>query len=177
MHGLIFVKLRCFAEQRIENDSWDGLLKAAGYEGSMYLSMGTYPDEELFSLIHSASRLSSVPISELLNDFGQFLAPDLIRLYQHSIRPEWKALDLLENVESTVHRAVRGGDPNAAPPELECTRISPKRVEIRYFSGRKLCDFARGLILGIIRYYGEDLSVQELTCQKANAPGCIFRIS
>ena len=57
---------------------------------------------------------------EILEAFGEFIAPSLLKIYSASIKSDWNTINLLKHVENTIHKAVRFADKNATPPELGC---------------------------------------------------------
>ena len=80
------------------------------------LTIKTYPDETLLALVGAASELTGTPTPDLLRAFGEFLVPDLLKIYRQAIKPEWGILDMLENAEEKMHAAVRQKDEFATPP-------------------------------------------------------------
>jgi hypothetical protein len=108
----------------------------------------------------------------LLEDFGEFIVPDLVSIYRSMIRPEWRTLDLIDNVENTIHRAVRLRDKSAAPPTLVVSRTSPTEVVVVYSSPRRLCGVAKGIARGVAKHYGERISVTESSCMLRNDSCC-----
>ncbi len=99
-----------------------------------------YPDEEIVALVATASQLTSTPVPVILEDFGAFLVPTLLKVYKGYIKAGWRTLDLLEHTESNIHKAVRLRDPGAEPPRLKVKRTSPTEVVIAYSSARNMCE-------------------------------------
>jgi predicted hydrocarbon binding protein len=172
MHGIIFAELKKFIHRRFGEAAWQQISAEAGVTRMSNLATESYPDEELFALVAAAERLTGTPARELLEQFGEFIVPDLIKVYGAFLEKKWTALDMLENTESVIHRAVRLQDPNAEPPKLRITRSGADQVTILYSSPRKLCAIAIGIIRGIATHYGEELSVEQTTCMHIGAPQC-----
>ena len=176
MHGIVFVELKAYVESRLGADAWKSLLDDQGLGHRIYLATQPYPDEELFRLVAGiASRLGSTT-SAVLKDAGKFILPDLVTVYAAYIRPEWGPLDLLERIETTVHRAVRAQSPGASPPPLQCDRVGADEVAITYSSPRKLCEFGEGLILGVADWWRASLHVSQQTCMLRGDDRCYIRI-
>src|SRR5262245_3391346 len=148
MHGLIFLQLQRFTQKQAGIPAWENLLREANLPIKSYSPGRAYPDAEARALFGAAGRLFNRPVGDLLEDFGEFLAPELIRLYGKFIEPDWKTLDLIENAEKLIHTAVRVGDPGAQPPVLDCIRTTPNDVQIVYSSHRQLCSVAKGIVKG-----------------------------
>ena len=157
--------------------TWEQVLADAGVPGKRYLSVDSYPDEELFALVLAASRRAGRPTSGLLEDFGEHLAPALAQTYSAFIPEEWRTLDLLEHTESVIHKAVRLSTPGATPPRLTCTRPSATQIQISYRSERKLCSLGRGLIRGVSHLYRERVEIDhDGPCMLMGAPTCELEV-
>lgn len=172
MHGLVFVELERFATATLGKELWQAAARAAGLEERVYVPISSYPDAELVALLTQVSKSSGIAAAALLEQFGAALAPRLLALYKFVVKPEWKALDVIEHTESVIHAVVRRRDPQAQPPQLQCTRNSPEQVTVVYSSARKLCALARGLIAGIGQSYAEGLELTEERCMLQGARDC-----
>ena len=172
MHGLIFTELKKFATDRFGADAWNQLVADAQPSTRIFLMTGEYPDSDLVALVQSASKVSGTPVPTLLERFGEFIAPDLMKTYRSMINPDWKTLDLVENTEGTMHKAVRARNPGAQPPRLEITRQAPNEVLVTYRSPRKMCYVGKGIIKGIAKEYGERVTLTESTCMNRGGDAC-----
>jgi predicted Ser/Thr protein kinase len=177
MHGLIFVQLQRFAQKQGSITSWEALLQEARLPSKGYSPARAYPDEEMLALVAAAGRLLNIPAGAVLEAFGEFVAPELIRLYGKLIKPEWKTLDLIENTEQLIHAAVRVGNPGAEPPVLTCVRSTPDELQMVYSSGRQLCCVAKGIVKGVARHYGETIHIAEDACMLKGDPYCALHVT
>ena len=169
MHGFIFSELRKYTETKLGSGAWNRLLASAGLGNKLYLPIQEYPDSDAVALVTAASKETGIQAVDILEDFGRFIAPALLGMYRTLVRPEWKTLDLLENTEHTIHSVVRARNPGAKPAQLQAVRVSPEVVDLTYFSQRKLCPVAKGIIKGMAAHYGEDLTVTETACMHDGA--------
>lgn len=176
MHGTMFVHLRKFTEERYGTAAWTEVLAAAGLGSHVYLPITSYPDEELTAIVVAAAHATQQEVPALLESFGEFVAPHLIAMYRHLLKPAWRTLDVLEHVEETAHRAVRVEQPGATPPYLEATRESETEITIRYTSERRLCYVAKGIIRGLSRHFGEAIAIREPHCMHRGATRCLLRV-
>jgi len=176
MHGLIFAEMKRYFGTRFGSDSWDNILKECGIGWKIYLQNREYPDEEAVSILSSASKITGKSIFDILEDLGEFIVPTLITSFKTLIKPEWKTLDLLENTEETIHKAVRVRDPLAKPPYLKTNRLSPEEVVILYNSPRKMCGLAKGIIKGVAGYYNERVLINEAVCMLRGNPRCEIKV-
>jgi len=176
MHGIVFCELRRFVEEGFGHEAWGRLLAATGTPGRLHLPVTSYPDAELVALVSAASRQTGLPAPALLERFGEALVPAYLKLYGHLVRPEWRALDLVEHTEETIHKVVRVQQPGAAPPELRCDRIRADEVWIHYTSPRRLCSVARGILRGVAAHYGERFEIEERQCMLKGAQECLISV-
>ncbi len=176
MHGLIFIQLQKFAQQQAGAGAWETLLREAELPVKSYSPARAYPDEEVLALVGAASRVLKLPAAAILEAFGEFIAPELIRLYGRLLQPEWKTLDVIENTERLIHATVRIGNPGAQPPVLECIRTTQDALQIMYASKRQLCCLAKGIVTGLGRYFGESITVTDDACMMKGDPFCALRV-
>jgi len=176
MHGVIFSELKKFVESQLGPDAWRSLVHEAGLGKRIYLPLSTYPDEEIFALVATASRITGIAETALLRSFGEFVAPNLLRMYKAYIKPGWTTLDVIENAEAQVHTRVRVREPGATPPFLQATRVGPKEVRVLYTSARKLCAVAEGFALGLANHFGETVTIAHPVCMHDGAAACELRI-
>lgn len=172
MHGIIFSELKKYVDTKFGGDTWTTLLNGAGIGPKLYMNIQEYPDAEAVAIVTTASKATGAPVAGILEDFGDFIAADLLAMYRTLVRPEWKTLELLENVEDTIHTVVRARHPGAKPAQISCKRVTPNEVIVTYTSNRKMCPVARGIIKGLGRHYEQRLNVTETTCQHKGAPSC-----
>ncbi len=177
MHGFIILQLQKFAQQQAGPQAWDTLLREAKLPPKSYSPVRTYPDEEAFALVGAASRVLNLPASTILEAFGEFIAPELIRLYGRLLQPEWKTLDVIEHTETLIHAAVRVGNPGAKPPVLECIRTTENELQIMYSSERQMCSLATGIVKSLARHFGETILVTDDACTLKGDPFCVLQVT
>lgn len=176
MHGIIFAEFRQFAEARLGPKAWAELVDQAGLADRVFLVAQQFPDVEFQALLAAAARRLKLPVAVVLEDFGEFIAPDLIKMHAHSLPAEWRTVDLLEHTEEAIHQVVREGNSVAFPPRLQCTRHGEHAVTIRYASRRKLCALAKGIVRGVAAHYGEGVRISESTCMLQGAECCTITV-
>jgi predicted hydrocarbon binding protein len=138
----------------------------------LYFRVADYPDEEAFALLGALSLALDEPVGTVLERFGEFIVPDLLRMSHFWIQPDWKTLDLILNTEHTIHETLRQEGSSTDPPRLQCRRTSADEVTISYASPRRMCSLARGIIRGLAAHYGEAVSIDEPACMLKGAPAC-----
>jgi ribosomal protein S28E/S33 len=162
MHGSIFVLLKRFVENSYDYSTWINLLQKTGLAGSVYQMEEMYPTQELFAIVNKASELTGIPANDLLEQFGEFLVPDLLLIYNKYINPTWRTYDMLLNTEANMHSAVKRQDGRTNPPMLLVTKKGSRQLIVDYHSKRRMAGVAVGIIRGIAQYYHES-DVVEVT--------------
>ena len=171
MHGIVFDQLREFTVAGYGVEAWESML-THGSDRSRYYVSEDYPDAELEALLTAAVSLTGHSRNDLLLEFGRFIVPGLLDLYGVLIDPKWDVLELLENIEGTIHRVVRLRQPGARPPQLGTGRTAPEEVSIFYDSPRMMCAFGKGIIHGLQAHYGERLNITDQSCMHRGDPLC-----
>lgn len=155
MHGIIFNQLFKFVREHHGFEELNGIMEDSGLKGKFYDATRSHPDGEILAIVNAACKRLNTNKDEVLEGFGQFLVPALMKTYSSFLLPSWRTIDLLSNIETTMHRTVRLSQPEAAPPELLVERINKKEVNIKYYSKRKMHSLGVGLIKGIANHFNE----------------------
>ncbi|CAM3728323.1 heme NO-binding domain-containing protein [Pontibacter korlensis] len=155
MHGSIFVLLKRFVESKYNYSTWANLLESAGLANASYQIGEMYPTREIVAIVGAAAAHSGTPANELLEQYGEFLVPDLLLVYKKYVRPEWRTYDMLLHTEASMHKAVRQTDGRANPPLLLVTKKGSKQLIVDYHSKRRMAGMAVGIIKGIAKHYNE----------------------
>ena len=177
MHGLIFFYMQKFADS-LSAGAGSAVESSATLvrEPGRYLPSGVYPDAEAMGILEGLAAGLSRPLPSVLAEFGEFLAPGLVKVAGPWIDPSWRTLDLIQNTESLIHSMVRSAQPGAEPPVLETVRVSVDELQLVYSSRRRLCVLAAGLMHGMARHYGEKIDVSESSCMHQGDAFCSFTI-
>jgi hypothetical protein len=176
MHGLMFAELKKYVDQKVGGEAWNTLLDTAGLGGRIYMPVQEYPDADIVALVGAASQATGRTVQAILEDFGEYIVPDLLKMYGSLLERGWKTLDVIEHTEETIHRVVRSRNPGARPPELSCTRPGPDEVVISYRSARKMCSVAKGISNGIAAHFGESIAVTQSVCMLRGDPECLISV-
>ena len=176
MRGIIFLKLKHFVETKFGIPAWKGLLESGGVANKTYLPGDNYDDAELVALVGAAVTATGLPAPAIIEDFGVFIAPSLLGMYKHLLKPEWRTLDVIEHTENTIHQVVRVNQPGAKPPVLSVKRVRGNEVIIDYRSQRKLCFLAVGIAKGMAQEYKENVEVTQSSCMHNGASNCLISV-
>lgn len=159
MHGIVFNQLFKFVRESHGDKVLDKVLKDVGLESKFYDAMKSHPDEDIEKIISSLCKSQNVTRDMVLMDFGKYITPGLLKIYSSFIKPEWDVMDLLENIETTIHRAVRMNNPEADPPALVIKRIGINDISITYSSKRKMIQFGIGIIKALEIHFKVRLNI------------------
>lgn len=171
MHGMIMDMLKRFVVETYDEATWKQLQENAGLKNKTYFPVINYDDSETVQLVVTASEMTGIPVQTLLQVFGEYIAEDLIVMSKVLIRPEWKTLDLLENIEMIFHGLVRDVW-RVHPPVLDFVRTGENEITLNYASKRQMCSVAKGIVIGVGKYYGESIGVREGSCMLRGASSC-----
>lgn len=178
VHGIVLTGLKNFVIQEYDADAWDAIHETAGVRKRLYVPVATYPDEVVLELVDAAAELTGLEVPALLRAFGRFLVPQLVSTYGVHVDRDWTGLELIANVETYIHEALRAkSNSTFTPPALRTRRLDDRRVAVAYESDRGLCALARGLLEGVADYYDEPLFVEQRRCVDEGAPRCVFVVT
>ncbi|MDH5324582.1 MAG: heme NO-binding domain-containing protein [Gammaproteobacteria bacterium] len=177
MYGMIFEFMRGYVQERHGGKpAWRTLLKATGRDNQIYFPSVDYPDRELVELAVTAAKTFRLPTSQLLEDFGAYMAPRLLDFYKMYIDGKsWRSLELLENAGGCI-RAVERHNPNRKPPRILTQRLSLDKLVLQYQSRRKLCYVAKGVVRGLGEHFQEKITIVETQCMLKGADSCVMTL-
>lgn len=175
MHGSVFTEFRHWVTESQSPAAWSAVLTRTGLADE-FRPLEIYPDEQFSAILGAAVEELGRDQAEILFDFGEFIAPALIKMYWGAVRPEWTALDLIEHTDDTIHRIVRLKNPEALPPYLKAERLANDEVLIIYTSPRRLCALAKGISIGVGKFYEERLVIEDSACMYRGDSDCRFTV-
>jgi hypothetical protein len=175
MHGLIFVELRKYVVAKFDEKTWEQLLEKAGLKHQMFLASTVYPDQDAIALVSTACQMTGAKPNAVLEDFGEFILPDLIEQYKFLVKAEWGLLDFLQNTEETIHKIMRFHK-GVTPPRLGAHRIEENKLLISYSSQRKMCALLKGMVRGAAKFYKEDITMIESRCMLQGDSECVVSV-
>jgi predicted hydrocarbon binding protein len=175
MKGVVFNLLEQVVSEEAGDDVWERAIAESGVDGA-YTSLGTYPHAELQALVASLAEQTGMNADETVMWFGRYALPKLAEAYPELFEPHDGSLRFLRTLNDIIHPEVRKLYPGADVPIFEFRVIESDRLLMGYRSERGLCHFGQGLIEGAAMYYGEDLRVSQVTCQKRGDAECVFEV-
>lgn len=161
MKGVVFTELLEMVEDTFGMDMVDDIIDESELEsGGSYTSVGTYPFNELLSLVTSLSNRTGLPVSDLVHKFGLHLSNTFVNKFSNFFQDANSTFELLKNVDNHIHVEVRKLYPDAELPKFSYEQSSENNLTLFYQSVRNLPDLAHGLIEGTAKHYGENISIE-----------------
>lgn len=161
MHGIVFNQLFKFIRENHGQKALDEVMNNSGIGVKFYDATKAHPDEELEKILSSACEKLKISRNTALEAFGEFIAPGLLQIYGSFIKKEWDAMDLLENIETTIHKTVRISNPEADPPALQIERMSKNSLKIFYSSKRNMLHLGIGIIRAIGAHFETKIDISK----------------
>lgn len=161
MKGIVFREFIDMVESQFSLETADAIIAASTLStGGAYTSVGTYPHEEMVSLVTHLSRETKTPVRDLLMHFGRHLFQRFAVVHPEHVLSYQSAFDLLRRLDGNIHVEVRKLYNGAELPSFTYQQLSDDSMVFVYSSHRKLADFAQGLIEGCIKHFGEDMRIE-----------------
>lgn len=172
MHGLLFKSMKDYVVENHGEETWVDVCEAADVDSRIYLTIDTYPDEELIRLFDATADRTGSSLSRLLESYGRFAAGQLLHTHRNVVDDDWDALDLIANADDRIVDVLRSRNADLDPPELVCRRDDDTQVTVEYHSERRLCFVAKGIVRGVGDHYDVRLAVTERSCTHDGAEYC-----
>lgn len=174
MHGLIFTGFRAFVASeysQISDRVWE--------DEPRYLATAAYDDGAFTAVLGRAIELSGETRQTVLRRFGIFSGISTFRLlYPDYYASHDDTISFLLDIEDRIHEVVRRTVPGSAPPHLDIVSLNDGGVSIAYTSRRQLCELLEGLVIGVSRYYGDAVRIDQPLCMhRGDVAGCTFFVS
>jgi hypothetical protein len=177
MKGIVFTELVEMVEQKFSIELTERMIEEASLpSGGVYTSVGTYSHQELLSLVTQLSRLTEIPITDLVMAFGEYLFRRFSESYPGVFRGISDPLDFLESVEGHIHVEVKKLYSDARPPSVAATRTGPDTLRLQYISDRPLAAVAEALIRGCFVYFNSEVRIERVEEPDSHGCRCLFLI-
>lgn len=166
MKGIVFTEFVEFAEKHYGVETADEMIVSCDLAtDGAYTSVGDYDLAELVQLVTRLAELTGTEIPEVLRNFGRDLFGRLIALHPDIPGSATSAFEMLQGIDSHIHREVRKLYPDSDPPRFDCEQPDADTLLMTYRSERGLADVATGLIESCFQHFGESatISTQDLS--------------
>lgn len=155
MKGVVFTEFLEMVEDKFSADMVDDIIDDSDLESEgIYTSVGTYPHEEIVSLVSSLSARSKIAVPDLVRIFGAHLFGRFTVLYPEFFSANTDVFDFLESVETYIHIEVKKLYPDAQLPSFVTRREQDNILIMDYSSPHPFATLADGLLKGCIDHFG-----------------------
>lgn len=161
MKGIVFTEFLEMVEKKFGYAFVDQIITEADLPNKgAYTSVGTYPHQEMVSLLMRVNLNKHIAVDELLKTFGNHLFGVFQNSYAVFFNKFTSAFDMLENIENYIHVEVKKLYPDAELPRFETERIGKNCLRMVYYSDRRMSALAEGLIESTLEYFNQKGSVK-----------------
>ncbi|HLO46640.1 MAG TPA: heme NO-binding domain-containing protein [Leadbetterella sp.] len=156
MKGIVFTEFLEMVEVKFGYAMVDKIITDANLPSNgSYTSIGTYPHQEMVSLVTQLHQKTQIDVETLLKTFGSHLFDVFKKSYSFFFDNHSTSFDFLESIENHIHVEVKKLYPEAELPKFETKRVSDKSMIMTYYSDRKMAALAEGLIASTLAHFNE----------------------
>jgi len=176
MYGLIHNSLRDMVKTEIGDREWAEIVQAAGLTEKDFLSLKSYDDSVVLSLLSVTHKKTGRSINDLLHGFGShFIKRTASEHYAGVLNMHGTNLwELLGNLNH-MHDRIASSLPGYRPPSFRLFDHADGTYDLLYSSSRQgMTAFVEGLLTGLADYFAIKLDVKLLD-DNASEQGQITR--
>ena len=178
MKGVVFNLLEAFIEENLGEGKYEEILdECTLMTKEPFVGPGTYPDQDLMTIVAATIKAAGISLPEALRTFGSFCFHKLSALYPGFVTPYSHPKQFLMSVESVIHVEVKKLYEDASPPGFTYIDPASDRLIIQYRSERSLCQFMEGLIDGVAGHFQSPVHYKQRTCMLDGAVVCEFDLT
>ena len=176
MKGVVFRGLESLVIEKCGMNAWDELLRKNAPNERVYISPASYPDEEMFALLNDVSIKLNMAMPDVLKAFGKYLFSYLAAKHPAIISDFNSFSNLIVSIDKVIHVEVAKlyHEPNL--PKINAVRVDKGLILMDYYSKRKLCMCAEGLIYGAAFYFDINVTLNHVQCMHDGFDKCIIEV-
>src|SRR5437870_566617 len=104
MKGMVFSSFLEMVENKFSLKIADEIIEASELpSGGSYTTVGTYDHNEIIKLVIQLSARTSIPVSDLIRTFGEYLFSELLEMHPYFMEENSSAFEFLQKVDSYIH--------------------------------------------------------------------------
>jgi heme-NO-binding protein len=160
MKGVIVNCLKEVVTNKFGKDKWEAALVKAGVDRNVsFLASQDIDDATVLKVVGAVCAVLNISLAQAADAFGEHwvcsYAPKIYKAYFVGMK---SSRDFLMKMDE-IHRMTTQNIPNAHPPRFDYNWENEKTLIMTYKSQRGLLEFMRGLVVGVGKYFKEDLKV------------------
>jgi hypothetical protein len=161
MKGIIFTEFLEMVEKDYGFEVLNRLIDNSNLPSSgVYSGVGTYDYKEFTSLLLGLSEVLDLDTNRLLKKFGYHVFETFRSNYSVFFENVNHPFQLLEQVDSHVHKEVLKLYPDAQLPKFNTVRRAENKMDMLYDSTRRMEYFALGLIEASLSHFKKEFSIE-----------------
>ncbi len=177
MKGVVFTEFLEMVEDKFSAEMVDDIIEEADLASEgVYTAVGTYPHEEIVSLVSCLSQQTGIEVPDLVKIFGEHLFGRFAILYPDFFTAETDAFDFLESVETYIHIEVKKLYPDAQLPTFHTWREGEHTLIMDYRSPHPFATLADGLLKGCLAHFQVDAEITMTDRSQGQGTAAEFRI-
>jgi hypothetical protein len=154
MKGFIFTNFLDFVEKYNGLEMVDTMITECDLPSEgVYSAFVSYEFDELVTLLSFVSEKTDTETDVLLEKFGRFVFPYLIKKHSYIIKKYSSALDLISGIEAHIHVEVKKLYEDAELPTFSVSEKTESSMTLIYTSSRGLTYFAIGLMKETLDFF------------------------
>lgn len=160
MKGIVFTEFLEMVESQFGLETVDTIIDSSDLaSGGAYTAVGTYEFGEMLQLVTHLSRVSQLPVNDLLYAFGLYLFEGLSKAHPEVVSSYQNPLSLLYSIEDHIHIQVKKLYPDAELPTFKILERTDYSLTMIYSSSRGLYALAHGLIKKTFEHFQKQVDV------------------
>jgi len=179
MYGIVNKAIEDLVISNFGKEKWQSVKERSGVDIDFFISNEPYDDDITYKLAGGVSEEMSIPISEVLQVFGEWWVlktgkekyGGLMEAGGNTLREFLINLPILHNRIMLIY-------PKLTPPEFKTSDIEAQSIQIHYFSKRKgLQDFVRGLLNGLGKMYNTPVTIELIQSRDNGSDHEVFKVN
>jgi hypothetical protein len=179
MYGIVNKAIEDLVVHNFGLEKWEQIKDESGIEIDYFLSNEPYDDAITYQLAGAASKVLSIPVSDILIDLGEWWVIKTTKeKYGGLMEAGGSSLrEFLVNLP-IFHNRIMLLYPKLTPPEFKVSDVSERSIHIHYFSKREgLQEFVRGLLQGLGKLYNTPVTIEMTASRLQGADHEIYKVT
>lgn len=161
MHGVIFLALEEYLDERLGDDAWEKVVETAGIADTEFTPDRMYDAQDWEALLLAAAQVMEMERAALLEDFGAYIVPGLMEMGEamNLLDHRWRTMDYLENGKELIQAAIRMQIPGFIPPDIRTLRLRQGEAAVAYMAKNRMGPLLKGVAKGLGEHFEEPLDI------------------
>jgi len=179
MYGIVNKAIEDLIRENFGDKTWDAIKQRSGVEIDFFLSNEPYDDSVTYKLAQAASEETGLSLDNVLSAFGEWW---ILRTSREKYGALLQAggpnmFEFLRNLP-VFHNRIMLVYPKLTPPEFRVSNETKNSIDVHYLSARQgLQAFVHGLLVGIAKFYGQQVSIELLQSRLTGSSHEIYRVT